>query len=130
MCYIRRRYSTGAGADLHMIVTALLVGRTGGLRVLLKDSSLHLTEGQDLEATLLAGDKPVDGYSAKVLSVNEIGIFPTHARAFAAVLDSADMLNFKSPVIGMEFPVAGDVIGWARACARRNGIAMEPGAGL
>jgi hypothetical protein len=65
-----------------------------------------------------------------VLSVNEIGIFPAHGKAFAATLDSADMLNFKSPAIGIEFPVAGSVKGWARACARRNGIAMEPGAGL
>ena len=130
MCYIRRRYSTGAGADLHMIVTALMVGRTGGLRVVVKDSNLNLTPDQQLEATLLADDKPVDGYSAKVLSVNEIGIFPAHGKAFAATLDRVDMLNFKSPAIGIEFPVSGSVKGWARACARRNGIAMEPGAGL
>jgi hypothetical protein len=129
VCYIRRRYSTGAGADRQISVTALLVGRNGGFRVLLKDSNLHLTEGQNLEATLLAGDKPVDGFSARVLSVNEIGIFPTHAKAFAAMLDTVDMLNFKSPVIGVEFPVAGSVKGWARACARRNGIELEPGAG-
>jgi len=126
-CYIRRRYSAGSGADLHMSVTALLVGRTGGFRIVLKDSNLHMTQDQELDATLSAGGKPIDDFAAKVMSVNEIGIFPAHARTFAAVLDSADSVDFKSKVVGVEFPLAGGALGWARACARRNGIAFEPG---
>jgi hypothetical protein len=130
MCYIRRRYSERSGANVHMTVTALLVGRAGGFRILLKDSDLHLTADQQLDATVSVGGKPLDGLVSKVMSVNEIGIFPAHAKACAAALDNTDSVDFKSKVVGVEFPLAGGAIGWARACARRSGIAFEPGAGL
>ncbi len=130
MCYIRRRYSERSGANLHMTVTALLVGRNGGFRILLKDSDLHMTQDQQLDATLNVGGKPLDGFVARPLSVNEIGIYPTHAKAFAGALDKADSVDFKSRVVGVEFPLASGALGLARACARRNGIAFEPGAGL
>jgi len=130
MCYIRRRYSERSGANVHMTVTALLVGRAGGFRILLKDSDLHLTPDQPLEATVNVAGKPLDGLVVRTMSINEIGIFPAHAKAFAAALDNADSVDFKSKVVSVEFPLAGGAIGWARACARRSGIAFEPGAGL
>jgi hypothetical protein len=130
MCYIRRRYSERSGTNIHMTVTAFLVGRVGGFRILLKDTDLHLTGDQQLDATVNVGGKSLDGFVAKAMSVNEIGIYPAHARAFAAALDNADSVDFKSKVIGVEFPLAGGALGWARACARRSGIAFEPGAGL
>jgi hypothetical protein len=130
MCYIRRRYSERSGTNLHMTVTAFLVGRVGGFRILLKDTDLHLTGDQQLDATVNVGGKPLDGFVARAMSVNEIGIYPAHAKAFAAALDNADSVDFKSKVIGVEFPLAGGALGWARACARRSGIAFEPGPGL
>jgi hypothetical protein len=129
MCYIRRRYASGPGANLQMTVIALLVGRAGGVRVLLKDSNLKMPQDQPLDATLTADGKPVDGIAAKVMSPNEIGIFPTHGKAFATILDYGNDLDFKSKAIGMEFSMGGSVMGWARACARRNGIEIEPGSG-
>lgn len=129
MCYIRRRYSSGKGADLQMTVIAVLVGRAGGLRLLLKDTNLRMTRDQPLDATLTANGKPVDGMAAKPMSPNEIGIFPAHGKAFAAMLDYGNDLNFKSKAVGMEFSIGGSVMGWARACARRNGIELEPGEG-
>jgi hypothetical protein len=129
MCYIRRRYSSGSGANLQMTVLAVLAGRAGGVRLLLKDTNLKIAQDEPLDATLTADGKPVDGLIVKPMSPNEIGIFPRHGKAFAAILDEGNDLDFKSKVVGMEFSIGGSIMGWARACARRNGFEIEPGSG-
>jgi hypothetical protein len=129
MCYIRRRYSSGSGANLQMTVIAVLAGRAGGVRLLLKDTNLKMAQDEPLDATLTADGKPVDGLIVKPMSPNEIGIFPRHGKAFAAILDEGNDLDFKSKVVGMEFSIGGSIMGWARACARRNGFEIEPGGG-
>jgi hypothetical protein len=58
---------------------------------------------------------------------DEIGIFPQHGKALAAALEKGVRVTFKTEVSDhFEFPVQASVVLWLRACARRNGIAMEP----
>jgi hypothetical protein len=128
-CYIRRIYSSGKGADRQATVVGLVLDRGGGLRMLLKDTNLKLTRDQPLDATLTANGKAVDGIAAKITGPNEIFLFPNHGKAFAALLDYGNDFNFKSTAVGMEFTIGGSVMGWARACARRSGIEIEPGGG-
>jgi hypothetical protein len=128
LCYLRRRYSDGSGTNLHVSVTALMVDRASGFRIVLKDSGLHMTDAHVIEgATLTASGKPFQGFVAKPMSVNEIALFPVHGKELAAALDTADDIDFKSKVVGIEFPMNGGAVGWSRACARRNGFPMEPG---
>ena len=128
-CYIRRIYSSGKGANVQASVVGLIIARDGGLRLLLKDTNLKLENDQPLDATLTANGKPVDGIAAKVTGPNEIFVVPSHGKAFAAMLDHGNDFEFKSKAIGMEFTIGGSVMGWARACARRGGIEIEPGQG-
>ena len=107
----------------------LIVARGGGLRMLLKDTNLKLANDQRLDATLTANGKPVDGVTAQATAPNQIFVFPSHGKAFAATLDYGNDFVFKSKAIGMEFTIGGSVMGWARACARRSGIEIEPGEG-
>ena len=59
--------------------------------------------------------------------LDEIGIFPQHGATLAAALEKGDRATFKAAVADQfEFPVQSSVIPWLRACARRNGIALEP----
>jgi hypothetical protein len=45
----------------------------------------------------------------------------------AAVLEKGVRATFKSKVSDIfEFPVQPGVVPWLRACARRNGISIEP----
>jgi hypothetical protein len=61
------------------------------------------------------------------LGEDEIGIFPQHGNVLAAALEKGVRATFKSKVSDIfEFPVQASVVPWLRACARRNGIAMEP----
>ena len=95
---------------------------------MLKDSNLKQSEGQAVEATLKIGETPFTDFSAQVLGPDEIGIFPQHGAALAAALEKGVRATFKSPASdNFEFPVQPGVIPWLRACARRNGIAIEPG---
>ena len=104
-----------------------MVSRKKGLTMMLKDSNLHLPEGNTIEATLKIGDAPFTGFSALVQGPDEIGIFPQHGAALAKALESGARALMKSPVSdNFEFPVQASVIPWLRACARRNGIAFEP----
>jgi hypothetical protein len=128
-CYIRRIYSSGKGANVQATVIGLVVARDGGLRVLLKDTTLKLTKDPPLDATLTANGKPVDGIAAKVTGPNEIFVVPSHGKAFAAMLDDGNEFAFKSKAVAMEFTIGGSVMGWARACARRSGIEIESGEG-
>lgn len=49
------------------------------------------------------------------------------AALMVAATPPASRALMKSPVSdNFEFPVQGSVIPWLRACARRNGIAIEP----
>jgi hypothetical protein len=94
---------------------------------LLKDSNLKLPEGNAVEATLKIGETSFTGFSAQVQGPDEIGIFPQHGAALAKALENGGRALMKSPVSdNFEFPVQASVIPWLRACARRNGIAIEP----
>ena len=127
VCYIRRRYVTGSEPGSRTLGTFFMVSRAKGLTMMLKDSSLKQSEGQAVEATLKVGETPFTDFSAQVLGPDEIGIFPQHGAALAAALQRGVRATFKSPGNdNFEFPVQAGVIPWLRACARRNGIAIEP----
>jgi hypothetical protein len=127
VCYIRRRYVTGSEPSSRTFGTFFMVSRAKGLTMMLKDSSLKQSEGQAVEATLKVGETPFTDFSAQVMGPDEIGIFPQHGAALAAALEKGVRATFKSPGNdNFEFPVQAGVIPWLRACARRNGIAIEP----
>jgi hypothetical protein len=127
VCYIRRRYVTGSEPGSRRLGTFLMVSQRKGFTVMLKDSNVKLSEGQPVEATLDVGSERFTGFSAQVLGEDEIGIFPQHGNALAAALEKGVRATFKSKVSdNFEFPVQASVVPWLRACARRNGIAMEP----
>lgn len=62
-----------------------------------------------------------------MLGQDEIGIFPPLGTALAAALESGVRATFKTTTSDQfEFPVQAGVVPWPRACAQRNGIAIEP----
>lgn len=124
ICVIRRHYVTGAGKDARQFGTFLMASRTKGLIMMLKDSGLKQRGGETIDATLSFGGKPFTGFTAQMLSADEIGIFPQHGLALARALDDAERFSFKSKIGGMEFPVQG-AVSWLRACARRHGFGFE-----
>jgi hypothetical protein len=127
VCFIRRHYYAGSEPGARHLATFFMVSRAKGLTMMLKDSNLHLTEGDAVEATLKFDDRPFTGFSAQVQGPDEIGIFPQHGAGLARALENGGRGLMKSPVSdNFEFPVQASVIPWLRACARRNGIAMEP----
>ena len=127
VCFIRRHYYAGTDAGPRHLATFLMVSQKKGLTMLLKDSNLRLPEGNAVEATLKIGDAPFTGFTAQVQGPDEIGIFPQHGEALAKALENGARAVMKSPVSdNFEFPVQSSVIPWLRACARRNGIAIEP----
>jgi len=81
-----------------------MASRAKGLSLMLKDSELKAKPGQSLDASLTIGDTPVTELSARVLSSDEIGVFPRHglALAAAAAADKADRFAFKSPLMSFE----------------------------
>jgi hypothetical protein len=107
-------------------MTALMAGRGTGLSLLVSDSSLKLAEGEPLEATFTIGGKPFTGFSARVRGTDEIGIYPDRGAALLAALDGDAMLDVRSKAVALVFPFERDAVSWVRACARRNGITMEP----
>jgi hypothetical protein len=126
VCFIRRRYAMGAEPSARRLGTFLMVSRRKGFTVLLKDSLQNLPEGQNVEATLKVGEAPFTAFSAQVQGPDEIAIFPQHGEALAAALEKGVRATFKATADQFEFPVQGEVVPWLRACARRNGIAIEP----
>ena len=128
VCFIRRHYVTGSEPSSRRLATFLMVSRKRGFTVVLKDSNINQPEGAAIEgATLNVGDEPFTGFTAQMQGNDEIGIFPQHATALAALLEKGIRATFKSKVSdNFEFPVQGSVIPWLRACARRNDIAFEP----
>jgi hypothetical protein len=127
VCYIRRHYVIGPEPSSRTFGTFLMVSRRQGFMMMLKDSTLDLPESQPVEATLKIGDAPFTAFSAHVLGHDEIGIYPQHAATLAAVLEKGARLTFRSASSDrMEFPVQAGIVPWLRACARRNGIAIEP----
>jgi hypothetical protein len=55
---------------------------------------------------------------------------PEHGTALAAALEKGVRATFKTTASDqLEFPVQAGVRPWLRACARRNGIAIEPAGG-
>jgi hypothetical protein len=126
VCFIRQHYAIKGSA--HVIGTYLMVSRAKGLTMMVKDSILKLTEGQDVPAMLKIENKPFTGFSAHVLGGDEIGIFPQHGLALADALgDGVDVAFDAQKVEKLEFPVPSGIVPWLRACARRSGIALETG---
>jgi hypothetical protein len=126
VCFIRRHYVMGSEPSSRRMATFLMVSRKRGFTLMLKDSNINQPEGAPVEATLKVGDEPFTGFAAQVQGNDEIGIFPQHAAALAAVLEKGIRVTFTSKVSdNFEFPVQASVIPWLRACARRNGIAFE-----
>lgn len=126
-CFIRRRYADGSEPGAHKIATQFFAGRIKGLVIVLKDSILNFTDGQPIDATMKIGEEPFTDFSAKMMGHDEIAVFPKHATALASLLESGVRATIKAPSgYQFEFPVQPSIIPWLRACARRNGIAMEP----
>jgi hypothetical protein len=126
VCLIRRHYVTGSEKDARQIGTFLMVSRAKGLTMMLKDSSLNLPAGKPIEATLTAGSRPFSGFSAAAISKDEIGLYPQHGAALALALEDGGRFDFKSKIVGLEFPVQSGVVAWLRACSRRHGFGIEP----
>lgn len=126
VCYIRRHYTMGSEPTSRVLATFLMVSRRRGFTMMLKDTSLDLPEGQPVEATLKIGETPFTEFAARVQGRDEIGIFPQHGATLAAALEKGYRATFKAAADQFEFPVQPNVIPWLRACARRNGIAIEP----
>ena len=129
VCFIRRHYVTGSEPGSRQIGTFLMVSRTKGLTMMLKDSTLDNQEGQPIEATFTIEGKPFTAFTSSVLGNDEIGVNPTHGKELAAVFENGGRFAFKTKQVGLEFPVQTGVIGWLRACARRSDIAIEPQTG-
>jgi hypothetical protein len=127
VCYIRRHYVMGSEPSSRVLATFLMVSRRKGFTMMLKDTNLDLPEGKAVEASLKIGETPFTAFSAQVQGHDEIGIFPQHGAILAAALEKGDRATFKTAAADQfEFPVQSSVIPWLRACARRNGIAIEP----
>lgn len=127
VCFIRRHYYTGSEPGSRHLATFLMVSRRKGLTMMLKDSNLHLPENAPVEATLKFGETPFTGFTAQAQGSDEIGIFPEHGAVLAKALENGTRALMKSKVAeNFEFPVQASVIPWLRACAHRNGIAIEP----
>ncbi len=126
VCIIRQHYVMGSGPDARAVGTFLIVSRTTGLAMMLKDSNRNSPGGQPVEASLKIGDKPFTEFSARGLGNDEIGIFPQHGAALALALGDGAALAFKVPPDGLQFPVPSGVVPWLRACTRRNGFGFEP----
>jgi hypothetical protein len=129
VCMIRRHYATGPESGARQIATFLMVSRAKGLAMVLKDTNNKLSEGDAVDATLTIDERPFDGFSARVLGSDEIGIFPLHGAALAQALGDGVTVVFKSPKVNddLTFPILSGVVPWLRACARRWGLEMEPG---
>jgi hypothetical protein len=124
VCFIRQHYAIKGSA--HVIGTYLMVSRAKGLTMMVKDSVLKLSEGQDIPATLKIENKPFTGFAAHVLGGDEIGIFPQHGLALADALGDGVAVAFDAQKIEkLEFPVPSGIVPWLRACARRSGFAFE-----
>jgi invasion protein IalB len=127
VCLIRRHYRMSAEPDARRLGTFLMVSRAKGLTLMLKDSSVDRPEDEPVETTLAINDQPFTAFSAHMLGRDEIGIFPQHGVALAAALEHGAHVDFKSAASRdkLEFPVGATVVPWLRACARRNGIAID-----
>jgi len=129
-CFIRRRYliGTDAPAPSRRLGIFLIVSRAKGLTMMLKDSKLNRREGEPIEATLKIGNAPFQGFTAQIEGPDEIGLFPQHGAALAGAIETGSVLAMKARTIedNYEFSVQPGVIGWLRACARRNGMVLEP----
>jgi hypothetical protein len=97
------------------------------LSIILKDSTVNLTEGEFVDAKLAFDKKPFTDFSAHMLGNDEIGIFPQHGLELARALGDGVPVAFDAPKLEkMEFPVPSGIVPWLRACARRSGIGFEP----
>jgi hypothetical protein len=124
-CMIRQHYAAG-GANAHRIGIFLIVSRSRGLTILLKDSFLDLPGGASVDGTLVIDDKPFANFAAQVGGRDEIMIFPGHGAALAAALGDGATAKFDAvKVETLEFPVVPGVMPWLRACSRRWGISFE-----
>ena len=129
VCLIRRHYATGSDKNARLLGTFLFLSRAKGLTLMFKDSALDLAADQPIAATFTTDGKPFIGFAAQTISKDEIGLYPQHGMMLALALENSERAELKSKANGgLEFPVGRGVIGWLRACGRRNGIPLEPAA--
>ncbi|MBR0828122.1 hypothetical protein JQ596_21535 [Bradyrhizobium manausense] len=128
VCFIRRHYVIPGDGPPRRFGTFLMASRLKGFSMMVKDSKLDLPDGTTIEATLKVGGEPFPALSAQVLGHDEIGLFPQHGNALVAALEKRSVFELRASKVEdkYEFSVHGGVIGWLRACARRNGISIEP----
>ncbi|MBR0715965.1 hypothetical protein [Bradyrhizobium liaoningense] len=128
VCFIRRHYVIPGDAPPRRFGTFLMASRLKGFSMMVKDSKLDLPEGAPLEATLKVGGEPFPAVTAQMQGHDEIGLFPQHGNALLAAIEKRSVFELRASKVEdkYEFSVHGGVIGWLRACARRNGIAIEP----
>ncbi len=128
VCLIRRHYAVGSERSSRRLGIFAMVSRLKGFTMMVKDSSLDLPEGKALEATFKTGATPFTAFSAQVLGHDEIGIVPQHGAALAAAIekDNVAALKTKATADTYEFSMSPGVVGWLRACSRRNGFGFEP----
>lgn len=127
ICFIRRHYVIPGDGPTRRLGTFLMVSRAKGFTMMVKDTKLDLPEGTPVEATLKVGGAPFPAVSAQMQGHDEIGLFPQHGNALLGAIEKGSVFELRASKIEdkYEFSVHGGVIGWVRACARRNGIALE-----
>ncbi|WP_035648904.1 hypothetical protein [Bradyrhizobium sp. ORS 285] len=127
VCMIRRHYATGSEPDARRLGIFLMASRLRGVSMMVKDSSLKLPENKPVEASLAVGKTPFPQVTMQAQGSDEIGIFPQAGGRLLAALEAAPLVSLK-PEGGesYEFSMSAGVLGWLRACARRNAIALEP----
>jgi hypothetical protein len=128
VCMIRRHYRMSSEPDARRFAIFAMVSRVKGLTLMIKDSTVDRPEDQVVDATLGINDQPFTAFSAHMLGRDEVGIFPRHGAAIATALQSGGVVKFKSAASPdqFEFSMNAAIVPWLRACARRNGIAIEP----
>jgi hypothetical protein len=61
-----------------------MVSRAKGLTMMLKESSLNEPEGKTVQGTLSIGGMPFSDFSAHMLGIDEVGLYPQPRRGFGA----------------------------------------------
>lgn len=128
VCFIRRHYVVQSDGPVRRLGTFLMASRLKGFTMMVKDSKLDLPEGSPMEATLKVGGEPFPAVTVQMQGHDEIGLFPQHGNTLLSAIEKGSVFELKASKVEdkYEFSVHGGVIAWLRACARRNGIALEP----
>ncbi|MGJ5202074.1 hypothetical protein [Bradyrhizobium sp. HKCCYLR20261] len=127
VCMIRRHYATGSEADARRLGIFLMASRLRGFSMIVKDSRLSGVSNKPVEASFAVGKTDFPDVTTQMQGGDEIGIFPQAGGRLLAAMETSPLVNLK-PAGGesYEFSMSPGVLAWLRACARRNGIGLEP----